>query len=941
MHCPPPAPPRLKPLAQALIAASLLSAGLPGLGPVAHAQKTAPTAPPTALPSGLNIVAGQAQLAVQGAQMTVRNTPGAILNWQRFDIGAAAGVHFDQANAASKVLNRVVGNDPSQILGRLSSNGQVWLLNPHGVLFGHGARVDVASLVAGSMRMLDSDFLAGRYRLSAPEALAGSVVNQGLLTSRFGGQILLVGGSEVRNEGSINAPGGHAGLVAGRSVELVDTGLPNLAVKVTVPDHKAEVTNLGRLATPGGRIDIYAGIVNQKGLVEAQSLSVGERGEIVLQASDTLMLHAGSRTDASGQGSARGGRIDISAPQIGLVGDAQVDASGATGGGIRIGGGLRGQEADIAHARALFMGAQARVNADGRDGDGGRIVLWSDSVTRGHGQLSARGGLLGQGGFIEVSSKGVLDWGGSADLRVADLNPARYGTLLLDPEFIVIQQSSPSLDGVGTGDLASPNLLFGAFPGATSVITAGALNTQLASANVVLQANLDITVGATTTPISGTRALTLQAGRDIIVNGAITANSGITLSANDPAGTDTGIGRVIVNAALNAGANPLVITNNGGSGVHSVAANLTAGNLAITGETALSGTRTFNLTSSTASVGALSGTGSLVKAGTGVLNVNGAATLTDVTVNAGTLAFNGSTALTTLTVSGGVLSGSGDVTVAGSFSATGTSAVLGGTGTLNTAGTSTVNFSAAGAALQIEDSRRWVNSGTVNLDGDDRLLFDRTAGTPSPTLVNTGSERILFDTGLDAVGVTAALAAAGYTPADVTHVVLTHMHPDHIGGLTDDSGAATFANAAYVAGQAEFDFWAAQANEGFEAKVRPQADRMTFIGDGGAVRSGITGVAAFGHSSGHMTYMLESGGAQLMLIADTANHHVWSLAYPDWEVRFDADKAAAAATRRAILGMAAADRFPIIGYHLPFPAAGYVETRGDGFHYVPVSYQLG
>ncbi|MFY7856064.1 MAG: hypothetical protein ACOVQT_07985, partial [Rubrivivax sp.] len=297
--------------------------------------------------------------------------------------------------------------------------------NPDGVLFGHGARVDVASLVAGSMRMLDSDFLAGRYRLSAPEALAGSVVNQGLLTSRFGGQILLVGGSEVRNEGSINAPGGHAGLVAGRSVELVDTGLPNLAVKVTVPDHKAEVTNLGRLATPGGRIDIYAGIVNQQGLLEAQSLSVGERGEIVLQASDTLMLQAGSRTDASGQGKAQGGRIDLSAPQIGLVGDAQVDASGATGGGIRIGGGLRGQEADITHARALFMGEQARVNADGRDGDGGRIVLWSDQVTRGHGHLSARGGLLGQGGFIEVSSKGVLDWGGSADLRVADLNPAR------------------------------------------------------------------------------------------------------------------------------------------------------------------------------------------------------------------------------------------------------------------------------------------------------------------------------------------------------------------------------------------------------------------------------------------------------------------------------------------------------------------------------------
>jgi len=78
----------------------------------------------------------------------------------------------------------------------------------------------------------------------------------------------------------------------------------------------------------------------------------------------------------------------------------------------------------------------------------------------------------------------------------------------------------------------------------------------------------------------------------------------------------------------------------------------------------------------------------------------------------------------------------------------------------------------------------------------------------------------------------------------------------------------------------------------------------------------------------------------MLLMADTANHYVWSLAHPDWEVRFDADKGAAAATRRRILGMAAADRFAVIGYHMPFPGAGFVETRGDGFHFVPVSYQF-
>lgn len=209
----------------------------------------------------------------------------------------------------------------------------------------------------------------------------------------------------------------------------------------------------------------------------------------------------------------------------------------------------------------------------------------------------------------------------------------------------------------------------------------------------------------------------------------------------------------------------------------------------------------------------------------------------------------------------------------------------------------------------------------------------------TPTLVRTGAETILFDTGPEPAGIVAALAQAGLGPQDITRVVLTHMHGDHIGGLMTD-GAPTFANASYVTGQIEYDYWAGAANEGFDTKVKPLADRMTFLGDGNSVVPGITALAAFGHTPGHMTYMLESGGQKLLLMADLANHYVWSLAYPDWEVRFDADKAAAAASRRRILGMLAADRIPLVGYHMPFPAAGFVESRGEGFRYVPVSYQL-
>ncbi len=214
----------------------------------------------------------------------------------------------------------------------------------------------------------------------------------------------------------------------------------------------------------------------------------------------------------------------------------------------------------------------------------------------------------------------------------------------------------------------------------------------------------------------------------------------------------------------------------------------------------------------------------------------------------------------------------------------------------------------------------------------------------TPTLVNTGSELVLFDTGLGQGGIQKALADAGVSPQDISIVVLTHMHPDHIGGMTTND-APSFPNARYVTGATEYDFWAAQdsgnrVGDLVAAKVTPMADRMTFVEDGSAIASGITAMAAFGHTPGHMTYHLESNGQRLVLTADLANHYVWSFAHPEWEVRFDMDKSAATEARRQVLGMLAADKTPMIGYHMPFPAAGYVEARGDGFRFVPVSYQL-
>lgn len=218
---------------------------------------------------------------------------------------------------------------------------------------------------------------------------------------------------------------------------------------------------------------------------------------------------------------------------------------------------------------------------------------------------------------------------------------------------------------------------------------------------------------------------------------------------------------------------------------------------------------------------------------------------------------------------------------------------------------------------------------------------DKTQNFFTPTIINTGAEVILFDTGLAAEGTLAAMTAAGFTPDQVDIVVLTHMHGDHIGGLMGADGTTpTFANARYVTGATEHNYWAGAANEGFDKNVKPLNDKITFLDDGGSVASGITGMNAFGHSPGHMVYSVESNGQRLMITADTANHYVWSLQKPDWEVRFDADKPAAAAVRKQVFGMIAADKIPFIGYHMPFPGVGFIEAKDDGFRFVPASYQL-
>ncbi len=224
----------------------------------------------------------------------------------------------------------------------------------------------------------------------------------------------------------------------------------------------------------------------------------------------------------------------------------------------------------------------------------------------------------------------------------------------------------------------------------------------------------------------------------------------------------------------------------------------------------------------------------------------------------------------------------------------------------------------------------------------------------APVLVNTGKELVLFDTGNgDRRNPTAghlkrAMKIAGYTPDQVDVIVISHYHADHIGGIKE-GGEILFKNARYVAGEAENNFWLHPDQAGGStdathklalAHMKPVAEKTTFLKDGQDVVSGITAMAAFGHTPGHMAFHIESEGKRIFLGGDFCNHYVMSLQNPEWHVSFDMEKDQAGKTRRKILDMLAVDKIPFTSYHMPFPAVGYVEKKDEGFVYVPVSYQL-
>ena len=243
-----------------------------------------------------------------------------------------------------------------------------------------------------------------------------------------------------------------------------------------------------------------------------------------------------------------------------------------------------------------------------------------------------------------------------------------------------------------------------------------------------------------------------------------------------------------------------------------------------------------------------------------------------------------------------------------------------------------------------------------------RIDADRYEHPFTPTLVNTGKELVLFDSGngtlsaeyeqlkgrLPPGNLVARLAQVGYKPEDVDVIIITHGHPDHIGGLTK-GGQPVFPRARYVFGAVDFDFWkkgenvreARKFNRELYVKIcLPVADRATFIKPGDEVVSGIRAVEAYGHSPGLLAFHIESEGKRLLNWADTCNHYVVAIQRPDLHLDVDDEKDKAVATRKRILDMVASERLMVAGFHMPFPGLGWIEKTGGGYRWVPHSYQL-
>jgi filamentous hemagglutinin family protein len=548
------------------------------------------------------------------------------IDWQKFNVKQNELVQFKQPGRNAQALNRIFDQNASQIHGRINANGRVLLMNPNGVIFGPKAHVNVNSLVAAGMKNIPvDDFMAGKFKLEALDNADGIVINHGTLEAATGGDVTLVG-KAIQNDGIIIASAGRVNLAAGNKVTLDfdGDGLMRFAVDEGVLDNAtslddqvvnsgtieanggevviaasaargvftnainntgviraARIENVGgvvRLAgmgpsssvlntgtidasaqgsdTGGGYVDITGANIRQAGVVRVDAAD--SAGSIAMQARDTLELGPDSTTSAVSSVDS-GGDVRALGNTVTLKAGATIDVSGATAGGVAlVGGDVQGANPDIINAQTTTVEQGAAIIADATvNGDGGTVVVWSDGTTTFDGSISARGGLDGgDGGFAEASGKEHIVLHGFADMRAPN---GDAGSFVVDPGRIILCEFSASCGSVtltGPDTFSDDHIMAQLALGDFTILTSGAT-----MANGIAE---DIEVVDTGFAVSwSANALTLTAGRNLLLDGSFTASAAATLNLNFGASNLGGL--LDLSSVLLTAANPVTATGGTGS----------------------------------------------------------------------------------------------------------------------------------------------------------------------------------------------------------------------------------------------------------------------------------------------------------------------------------------------------------------------------------------
>lgn len=751
----------------------------------------------------------------QGNQTTYSTTNGAgtnhsVINWQSFSVPGGTITHFQQPNAASTSINRVTGNNPSEIFGTLSSNGRLVLVNPAGIAVGKGAVVDTAGFTASTLRMSDSDALNNRGNFGDGTG-GGALSVNGTVIARNGDVVLVSPDVRIGADAIVRAPNGTTLVAAGQKVALTGRGLEGIQFEMQAPTDQA--VNLGRLE--GDAVGIFASRLKHSGAIQATAVST-EGGKVVLKGGESADID-GSVKAARG---ALGGQVHATARQVMLRSGAIIDVSGPEGGGeALIGGGWQGKDSRVANALSTTIEAGATVNADATvNGNGGTIVAWSDGATSASGKLSARGGAEGgDGGKIEVSGK-HLSMNAEVDLRAPK---GKAGSLLLDPTDICIA-SDVSLASACLGapfdTMSAPPFTPSSTGTDRSFLDSDTLVGYVQIGNVIVQTanpsgtgNGDITVvdGFTWT---STNELGLVADRHIAVNGTVSGTSGtlVLKAGGSTAGNITQSGAINVDKLVAYTPNGSVTLTNTGN-----TANQLAGLSGSAGGFNFVGTGGVDVVSinSANSLGLFNG----VRAGgSGSANLTAGGTLT-------------------VTDSGyGVTSDSANVTLAADTITQGASGIVSG----GTVRLQADNFALGGAAGSI--------TSTGNL-----LIENKTAGRQ----IEIGNGGVLGQIDLDAAELATlspgGVLRVGTTTAGDLHVrgpvtVANTLSLKSGGSITQDAGATITAGKLSAEALQAINLNQANTVTEFAGKVGSGAfvnQNMTFYNSGTLTLQAVDGIS--------------------------------------------------------------------------------------------------